>query len=416
MKISSKIWTLLLSILVAFGLWLYVISVVSPESEETYYDIPVTYQNDVLEERGLMIVSEKPSVTLRLQGNRTDLNNLNNQNITVLVNLANIQAPGTHMLDYELKYPGTIQPSEITRLSQTPSQVVLKVENRVTKHVDVVVEYTGTVMDGFVLDKQSVVIDNPVIEITGPESVISQITQAKVQVDLTDKKESVVGNFFFTLCDGENNRIDDNMVTKSVDSVNLEVKVQQLKELPLILNIVDGGGATQQTCKIEMSMDSIWVTGSENKLKELNVWELGTIKLAELKDSTNTLTYNIELPEGVTNTSGKSTVTVTVTFPDLGKRTLEITDANFQVSGVPEGYEVLWITEVLEVELRGPRNLVNDITPEDVTILVDMSEEEPGNVTQVPKITLSSKYSSLGAISANSVTAILREISIGTAG
>ena len=60
MKISSKIWTLLLSFLVAFGLWLYVITVVSPESEETYYDIPVTYQNDILEERGLMIVSEKP--------------------------------------------------------------------------------------------------------------------------------------------------------------------------------------------------------------------------------------------------------------------------------------------------------------------------------------------------------------------
>ena len=50
MKISSKIWTLLLSFVVAFGLWLYVITVVSPESEETYYDIPVTYQNDILEE------------------------------------------------------------------------------------------------------------------------------------------------------------------------------------------------------------------------------------------------------------------------------------------------------------------------------------------------------------------------------
>ena len=62
---KSKLWMAILSLVVAFGLWLYVITVVSPESEENYYDIPVTYQNDILEERGLMIISEKPAVTQR---------------------------------------------------------------------------------------------------------------------------------------------------------------------------------------------------------------------------------------------------------------------------------------------------------------------------------------------------------------
>ena len=47
---KSKITMLLLSLLIALVLWYYVISVVSPESEETFYDIPVSYQNDILEE------------------------------------------------------------------------------------------------------------------------------------------------------------------------------------------------------------------------------------------------------------------------------------------------------------------------------------------------------------------------------
>ena len=80
---KSKIWQTALSLVIAFALWAYVITTVNPESEETFYDIPVSYQNDILEERGLMIVSEKPTVTLKLKGNRSDLNELNASNITI---------------------------------------------------------------------------------------------------------------------------------------------------------------------------------------------------------------------------------------------------------------------------------------------------------------------------------------------
>ena len=64
---KNKFLAMAFSVVVAFGLWLFVINVVSPESEKTYYDIPVVLQNkDVLEQRGLMIVSDTPKVTLAL--------------------------------------------------------------------------------------------------------------------------------------------------------------------------------------------------------------------------------------------------------------------------------------------------------------------------------------------------------------
>ena len=42
---KNKVLAILMSVVVAFGLWMYVITVVSPESEKTYYDIPVVLQN-----------------------------------------------------------------------------------------------------------------------------------------------------------------------------------------------------------------------------------------------------------------------------------------------------------------------------------------------------------------------------------
>ena len=142
---KSKLVHVVLSVVIAFALWVYVISVVSPESEETFYDVPVTYQNDVLEERGLMIVSENPTVTLRLKGNRSDLNELNANNITILVDLAAIQAPGTQMLGYRTNFPGNIPSNAIDILSQSPNILQLKVENKVKKTVDISLEYVGSV-------------------------------------------------------------------------------------------------------------------------------------------------------------------------------------------------------------------------------------------------------------------------------
>ena len=117
---KNKILPILLSAVIAFGLWAYVITVDQPESEKTYYNIPVVLQNEsILTERGLMIVSERPTVTLDLSGTRTNLNQLNESNINVIANVASIVTPGTHELTYNVSYPGNIPSGSIVRKRAT---------------------------------------------------------------------------------------------------------------------------------------------------------------------------------------------------------------------------------------------------------------------------------------------------------
>ena len=402
---KSKIWNIVVSVVIAFGLWLYVVSVVTPETEETFYDIPISYQNDVLEERGLMIVSETPTVTVKTKGNRSDLNELNATNITVLVDLASIQAPGTQMLSYKVIYPGNMA---VETLSQNPSVLQLKVENKIKKSIPIELEYIGSVPDGFLADKENPVMDVSYVEVSGPESSVSLIDHASIQVDLTDKKESIVGAFTYVLCDEAGEPVDAEMVTTNVEEVNLSVKIQAMKEVPLTVNLVEGGGATQSTCQVELSRETIWVSGSESKLRDLTVIELGTVNLAELKEETNTLTFEIVLPEGITNVTGETEVTATVSFPTLSTKTLTISKEKFQAVGVPADAEVVWITEVVEMELRGPKDIIKRLTEKDVTVTVDFTEEELGSVSKVPKVTLGSGFSGIGAISVTAVTATLQ--------
>jgi len=389
-----------------------VISVVSPESDETFYDIPVSYQNDVLDERGLMIVSETPTVTLHLKGNRSDLNELNASNITILVDLAAIQTPGTQMLRPTISFPANLPSNAFETLSQTPNLLQLKVENKVKKSVPIQLDYMGTsVPEGFIADKETPMMDVTMVEISGPESTVEQITTAMIQVDLTDQTKSVVGAYSYVLCNELGEPVDAAMVTTNVEEVNLTVNVQRVKELPLVVNVVDGGGATKDTCKIELQRETstIWVSGSENKLRDLTEIELGTINLAEFRDETNTLTFDLVLPEGVKNMTGETQVTVIVTFPDLGIKKMTINKSQFQATGVPENAEAVWISEMVDVELRGPKELIKNITEDDVIITVDFTGEELGPISKQPQVTVVSDYAGVGALSVTSVTASLQE-------
>lgn len=142
---KNRLGSILLSIVIAFGLWLYVITYVSPNSEETYYNIPVVLEGEsVLNERGLMCTSTSSStVSLQLAGARSDLIKVNQNNITVKANLSAITEPGQKInLRYTISYPGNVAQNAFETLSQ--SDFYVDVEYRRVKDAPVVVQYDGT--------------------------------------------------------------------------------------------------------------------------------------------------------------------------------------------------------------------------------------------------------------------------------
>lgn len=404
---KSKFLRILLSAVVAFALWCFVIMVEQPESENTYYDIPVVLQyEDVLAERGLMIVSERPTVTLRLSSTRTNLNNLNESNINVIANVASISAPGTHEITYSISYPGNVPPSAVTVKSQSTDMVKLKVEKRVTKRVDIVPVYTGSVPEGMIADKENAVLDYDYIEVSGPEAVVEQIDQAIIQVDLTDKTETLVGEFAYILCNAAGEPVDAAMVTTNVETINLTLKIQRVKEISLKVTVIPGGGATEATSSITIGPKTIRVSGSDALLEGLDELDLGTINLAELIGDTN-LTYPIVLPEGITNETGITEARVSVKFPNLRVRTMQITA--IEAINVPEGMEVEMITQSLQVSLRGPAAMVGAMTERDILVTVDFTDAELGTDTKKATITISSKYDGVGAVGTYSVSVTVKE-------
>lgn len=363
---KNKILTFLLSFVIAFGLWLYVVTVVSPESEATFHNIPVILDGeDVLDERNLMIISDtKLEVDLKLSGNRMDLNKLSASNITILADLSQITQAGEHNVKYAVSYLGNIEV-----LEQEPQHITVVVAERSRKEIPVWLDWTGSVPEGYVADTQNAVLDNTTVVVTGPKDAIDQIDHARITVDLTGKTTNIVETIAHTLCDADDQPIADvSMVTTSISEIRTTVKINMIKDIPLKIQVQNGGGITSEMVTITPSLDMVTLSGSESMLLHLNEIVLGTIDLAELDDDT-TLTFPIVLPEGITNVTGVTEVSVHVDLPEMGTRTFTVT--NFRTENVPPDKHVVIKSNWLGVKVRGPLELLNEMSADDIMAVVD---------------------------------------------
>lgn len=405
----NKLLLLLLSVVISFALWLYVITVVSPESEDTFYNVPVVLQGDtVLNDRGFMLLmEEKPTVTLTLTGNRSDLIKLNSSNITLTADLSKIYEEGEHELLYSISYPGDVPSGAVAVMRKDPGSIPVTVERKITdKPVDVVIDDGGTnVGKGYLI--QDTKLDYEQILISGPASVVNDIAMARINVDYTDRTKTFGEDFFITLCDEEGNPVDSKWVEVDRSSVFLEVVVHQVKEIPLTVTVVEGGGATLETTKVTVDPQIITVSGTEADLKDLEELDLGKVDLSEY-DADTELEFEIKLPSGVEAVDDTTTAKVTVDFLDLEIR--EMTVTRFETKNVPEGMEAKVMVKELKISIRGPKLVVDNLAEEDVWIVVDLTDAKTGNSNVDAQVVVANaKNSGAGALGKYQVLISLTE-------
>ena len=396
---KKKIVYALLSVAIAFGLWAYVITTVSPEWEETYYNIPVVLNNEtVLHENGLMVMEDEiPKVTLKLQGNRSDLVNLNSANITLVADLARIYEPGEQNLTYSITYPGNVPDNSIEILSKLPQYITLTIAERKTAEVPVVPQYVGSVPEGYQTDKENMVLDHQFVTVTGPASVVDRIEMAKIEVNLENQTETIRQVYSYTLCDKDGNEVTSEHIVTDVSEVNLTLKIRRYKEIQLIVNVFSGGGATEANTVIVQDMETIQVSGTQQQLDSLgDSLVLGEIRLGEIPEAT-TKVFEIKLPEGVENLTGKDTVNVKIEFPNLVSKTVKV--SNIQAKQVPAGMKAEILTMEMTVVVRGPKAQVEALTSENLRVLVDFTGAQLGMDTYKAMIQVDSgTFKDVGAV------------------
>ena len=406
---KNKFFNLLLAIVIALGLWAYVITSVSPGSKDTIYNILVAMEGkSVLEENGLIITGiSTDRVDLTLSGTRRDLSKVNPENITLKVDLTKITEPGKHSLTYDITYPGDVPRNAFVEEARDPQSIVFTVEKRVHKSIPVEVKFLGSLPEGFLYDRENLILDNHEIVVTGPASEVDQIAKAVIEVDLSSQRESISQTYTYSLCDAEGNGVDAKLITTNVEQVRLDLKIQRFKNVNLVYTVIPGGGAAIENAEITLSVDTIQVSGSEAALNDLgDEIVIGTFRLEDYPENT-TLTKPITLPEGITNLSGITEVKVEISF--VGLRTKNFILENIEAINVPEGMEAEIAAKQVALRIRGAAALMSQLAVEDIYAYIDFTGAELGSTTYKVSIRLPEEYSALGVVSVDSVKVTLLE-------
>lgn len=403
---KNKIVTALMCVLAATALWLYVITVVSPNSSATYPGIRPTIQGEgTLNANGFMLLTDEfPVVKLTLKGNRVDLNKINSSDITIGIDVSDINKAGTHKITLsQPTFKGTVSGNAFTVLDTTLENVTVQVDNLEFKTIPVEITYKGTVPENYMADKDNPILDNETVNISGPKTVVDKIAKAQIDVDLEGKTESIDDVFQITLCDKQGEPVDAKWITVSEDDVKLQLKIAKVKTLPLEVEVIYGGGASKANVTLEQDLEVIEVSGSAALLDGISSLKVGTINLA-LVDKDQTFTFPIQLPEGITNESGETEVNVTVKFRDLETKTVTVTSIGNVIA--PEGMTVELVTKRLDIQLRGGKKKMKSISADNVTVTVDFSKEQPGKATVNAQITVN--VDGVGAVGVYNVTATIK--------
>ena len=403
---KSKFASILLSVIIAFGLWLYVVTNVSQEAEYTIYNIPLVMEGEtLLHEKNLMITSiSADDVDLTLSGSRSDLAKVNSSNMILKANLGDISEPqDKKALSYVPIYPSNVPSNALTIENRNPAYIFVTVEARRNKEVPVEIQWEGSTPEGYMSDRENRVLDYSSITVVGPASVADLIEKAVITVDLSEQKESISQDYRYTLCDKDGNPVDAELITTNVETVHLDVKIQQVKEVKLTVDVIYGGGATEANTTVVIAPETIRLSGGEAVLAELgDSITLGRIDLSSIEKS-QVVTLPVTLPEGITNLSNVTEAQLEIKF--TGLITKEFTVSNIQAENIPAGLEADIMEEKLTIVVRGPAVDIMKLTDEDIFVRADFTNAVEGTSTFKATVFFPETFKTLGAVKTYSVTA-----------
>ncbi len=362
----------LLSVLVALGLWSYVLYAnpsITREKTLTGVDVTVSGQS-VLSSRGLALSTDVASVlssarmTVRVSQSSFPL--VSNDNVHVELDLSSLRKTGKQLV----RLRGS---STYGLVSQVwPESVEVEVENQDQRYVPVNARITGERDEGYWYNVSRV---NPSqITVTGPTSLVQKVSSAEVDVDVTSR--SAAGNHIkqLRLLDAHGDEINaDYALSRSTSSVAVAVDIYPTKQIPLTASLDEAAEGTVRRGytleSIEVNPETVVVAAEQSLLDTLDHLSVLPVDVSGA-DRTFTQITGISMLKGIKYlSSDQVSATVNIAEQDLTKR---YSNLEASLTGVDEGLRASWSSPRLEVRLDGPYSAVQSLSRNDLVIWVDL--------------------------------------------
>ena len=361
-----------LSVILAVALWLYVGSVDTSEITVRAKDVPVFFvgEDDVLADRGLMLVNASvDTVDLKLRARRSVLYALDTRDLSVQVDLKEINDTGSFALAYSVNFPANVQKNKITVESASCYSVNVTIGELFKKTVDVKYEVKGEVKSGYILRDPIVSVDS--LNIHGEQKDVIRVSYAKVSYDVEGMDASVNEMVSYQFYDSADRPIEGVKIYANHDELPLSIPIYQVKEIPLRVNLLEAPGLRTEDVVATVLPQTLKVAGERYLVQDFSELLVAEYDLGEIISSGNR-TVTLKLPDGVISLDGKREATVSITLKN-GIESARFATTNLTVENVPEGMTASITTELMNVMIRGKSDAVANCDVEKTVVVADLT-------------------------------------------
>ncbi len=355
----------IISIFAAILIWLFVMADTNPIRTVNVDSIAVgTSGTEELHSKNLVVTAEDLTeiITVRAQVNvgQQSIDSISHSTVDANVDLSVIHAPGEYELDIE-----TSSPLNSTVISVTPSTVIVKVEELVSRDIPIIIETTGEAQDGFYV--QTPEVTPTLLTIQGAESIVETISSAICTVDLSEYTQDSIRSVNIELMDAEGNIVNADGLISDHPSAILTVPVTQTKSVSVdpatsklaITNVAEGYEVTNVT----IAPSEIPIVG--DNLDDITTLAIESVNANGAKED---FTVNAQLTqiEGITYPNGRN-VTISVSIAEQ-TTTQVFEDVAITVTDLRSGYEHELSEELVDIAVTGTLSALANIEEDDLSV------------------------------------------------
>ncbi|UOQ84056.1 CdaR family protein [Gracilibacillus salinarum] len=335
---------------------------------QTMEDVPV--QTEIDQEK--YVVSGVPeTVKVSLSGSVSLVTSMVLQrNFDVFVDLEGLE-PGTHQVD--LEYSGI---QDRLNVYIEPQEVEVTIEERASKEFNVTMDAVNRDKVEAGYEVANITTDPGKVLVTSSKSVINKIAIVKAFVDVEGFNESqTIDNVPVKVYDNQGNQLN---VRIDPPTVDVEVEMSNpSKSVPITLeteNELPEGIKLEET---KLENEQVQIFAAESYLAELEEIKTKPIDLSKLTES-GSMEVELALPSEVRKAANE-TVNVDVSVEKVEEQ--DLNDVAIQLEGEESGQTVSFVepdSNVMNITMSGYPSDLEQISPEDLQLLVDVGGLGPG--------------------------------------
>lgn len=394
-KLTNNLSLKLLSIFLAFFVWIVVMNVSNPEvTRMRDVQIEILNEDILLSADKTYEIQGKSTVSVSYVVRTRDEYRIKSSDFRAYVDLADLY-------DVTGSVPITVEVLNnkdyiIGTPTARPAVLRITTEDVQRKKFDLQVTTKGEPEAGYTVGTTEVSPDY--VYVTGPVSVIGQINHVGIEIDVEAANTSISGDTTPVFYDANGNRLTvEENVTLNQQTIGYLTPIQKLKTLGLDLQVEGEVAGGYRYTGVQSDVQGISVVGSTSAMQGLSTVTIPGQELnitGAAADKVVTVDVTKYLPAGVA-VNGSSKITVTMKVEALVSKTLTLTTSDLIRVGASEQLDYSYDTKELKVVVQGLAADLDKLTVDDLNATINLSNLTIGSHQGQPEFTPGDEFTVL---------------------